>query len=344
MAQPDHNKRPINWGLAVLLTLLGAALLTYALVLEDFATGAVASTFIEIGAGLGLIAFIVMAERNLVGQIRNVAESAATEAAEKTTADLEQRVSVRLENLEDELAAERQKRREQEQDAVARVLGGEVTAESVGRILHEGFENNLFDSGFRVRTSDDPDGHVLYIDAVSNASVDAVFFDFESFGYYGDAAAYEYGVGPAEPVRTESLAKWTNEREAHLVALELEKALERLNKPLRGFSLAYAIQRIAESYLAMKQARRTPDQSPLRLEGTLQLLINDQWALTSYGLESIFTSAGYETEIEAFSPTGRFMSKKLTVHSLPDDRSGFDEALAWIETREDIRVEYEENR
>ena len=63
-------------------------------------------------------------------------------------------------------------------------------------------------------------------------------------------------------------------------------ACEREAVPMEGIGLTDVFSALASSYGVMIEARRSPVGDPMRLQGTLRLLVNDEWVITTAGLES----------------------------------------------------------
>ena len=63
-------------------------------------------------------------------------------------------------------------------------------------------------------------------------------------------------------------------------------ACEREAVPMEGIGLTDVFAALASSYGVMTEARRSPGGDPMRLQGQLRLLVNDEWVITTAGLES----------------------------------------------------------
>lgn len=90
----------------------------------------------------------------------------------------------------------------------------------------------------------------------------------------------------------------------------------------------------------MLNARREAADSPRRLEGNLRILINDHWALTSAGLESLDENVCFPVAGGGFT-AGRghlFEASHIVVPDPAPHLTGWDEAEAWLRDREGIRV------
>lgn len=349
-AAGDHISNPyslgvrerVNWVIAVPTTLVGVGLATWGLALGDFTSSAFSSLLINAGTAVALIAVLVIVQRRVVRQVVEAAEQAAVQVAQRATAELRDRV-VRLEDLDDEQAAQRDRRREAREQSVNRLHTDALTPAAVGELLVAAHEEKLLDGAhFRVRTADDPEGHVLYMVPLRAANgVGIMWLDFEPFEF-DERSAYDEGLGIQLPVKGDSTVMWIKDESAAAVASGLEAGLERRNQPRNNFSFAFALERLAESVRVMRTARSAAADSPARLRGSLQLLINDEWAITSFGLESLHTGAAFEVRWAGWRGQGGAVLMRTSVHvgDRPPEESEepWAEALQWIETREGWEV------
>ena len=326
----------INWWLVIVLSVIGVAAIVWGLALEDYASGAFSGLLIEIGAGVGLIGAVVLLERQLVSRISTAAAAATTETIRDATADLQERI-VRLENLEEAQHDERSRRHSEQHAAINRVRGGELTAESVGELFLGAIEDRLIvDDMFRVRTSESLDCPILYFCVLSAPNgVAAIWLDFEPL-MVGDYIVDVPDLGEMfVPNKTDSTVMWIYDDTAAEIGDQLEAGLERTNVPTNGFSFTYALTQLTRSVETMRTARTAPSDSPFRLQGQLQLLINDDWVLTTTGVEAIH------------SPTDLTVSRGISgwvanLLRLPDDfdedADGWSGAASWLTDRERILI------
>ena len=109
-----------------------------------------------------------------------------------------------------------------------------------------------------------------------------------------------------------------------------------MNQPTHDFSLGYALQQLAKCVEVATQARSSSVGDPARLRGTLALLINDDWAITSFGLESVRYSVAYEVSWAQFLKSGLHQRTTLRISTDPpvDARRGWNEALVWVTNHE----------
>lgn len=332
----------LNWKWAATVTLLGIVAIIGGLAIGEFAADSFEALLLEIGSAVGLVAVLVVLERRLETRVAKRAESAANEAVSRATSDLRERV-VRLENLDNEQSRERADRRRQIDAKLQDILSGELTVRTVGEILTDGQDEHLFDGGaFRVRTSPEPTAHALYMLPLrDNQSVQMMWLDFEPLVASGEAL--DVGGRPiAIPKRGPSTVLWTPDDDAAAVASQLEAGLSRRNEPFQGFSLRYALERLARSYQVMWDARAAAADSPLRIHGRLQLLVNEGWAITSHGLESTRTAAAYEVRRAGFQGGGGVAVWRhafLTLPPNPPADPDLEAALRWVQEREGWELE-----
>jgi hypothetical protein len=136
---------------------------------------------------------------------------------------------------------------------------------------------------------------------------------------------------------------WINDEPASATASELEAALERINEPLRDFSLAYAIEQLAMSVRVMRKARAADAESALRLNGALRLLINERWAYTSFGLEAVVGPAAFPAQSAGFRggpPAAVLWKGCISDCVCPDGEPQEEwlEAITWLEQREGFDI------
>lgn len=124
----------INWKLALPLTVGGVALFLWGLALGKFTRGTWSDALIHVGSIIGLLAVLASLERRLLRNVAETAKTVATDAAERTTADLRDRI-VRLEDLDEAQVHERERRRLRAEGAVERLEGEAITAETVGDLV-----------------------------------------------------------------------------------------------------------------------------------------------------------------------------------------------------------------
>lgn len=326
------------------VVLAGGTLVFGGLFFADFKGDAWASVLIEGGAAIALAGLLVALERRMVVQAVEGArdEARAVARAETTRAadDLRGRVE-RLEDLERSQDEASSRRRGAVSEKIAKVRSGDVRCNTVGALLLEG-HRGLFNSRyFRVRASLEPNGPVLYFVPLQDGrnEVPFIWLDFDQPTFSGrtiDAGRIPIEVPDANP----TTVLWAGNTPASEVAGELAEVLERTNTPSSGFSLAYALDRLARSLEIMIEARRAPGGSPRRLQGRLELLINEHWVLTDAGLESLDEALVYPLQGGGFTAAGGriWLRKHLVISDEPVDLDGWSEARKWMEDREGTSI------
>jgi hypothetical protein len=329
-------RQRVNWPLVLLLSILGVGGVLGALALDDWTREAWSSVLIEAGAALALLSALVLLEQRIV---RNVAESTARTEAQRVTDELENRVR-RLEELDSAQNERHAERRSAAHRQLRAIRDGAIWHSSVGELLVEGVRDRLFDGdSFHVRTSDDPECPVLYmLPFIDSQRVIAVYLDFEPMELSSDPILLDGEPVPV-PKKSESTVMWMDDDAAHIGA-ELLVGLERRNIPSRGFGFGYAVDRLLKSVEVMRLARAAPAGSAARLQGQLRVLINDDWAYTSEGLEAVSAETILPIKAAGWVEGRRWVVSYMFLSD--DDRAAaparLAEALDWIAGREGIRI------
>lgn len=331
----------VNWKVAALVTMIGAVLALGGLAVGGFDSASVSSLLLNLGSAVALIAVAVALEPRLTRRVRRVVEGATAEAVEQSTSEIRERVE-RLEDLERAQLEERERRRGERDAGVERLRSDVLSPSAVGELLAAAHDEHLFDGRqFRVRTSPRPDAHVLYMLPLRPANgIRMMWLDFKPID---DGDEVDPTVGVPLPHKREATVMWINDEPASEVASQLESGLERLNEPLRDFSLAFALERLVESVRVMRSARSAEEGSPLRLKGALRLLINDRWAYTSFGLEAVHDVAAFPARPAGFRggpPAAVRWRGCLGDCERPDPEPEADwrEAIAWLRDREGFDI------
>lgn len=326
----------VNWPLVLLLSILGAGGVIGALALDDWSRDTWSSVLIEAGAALGLLSALVLLEQRIV---RNVATSTARTETQRITARLENRVQ-RLEDLDAAQNERRAERRNAGDRQLQAIRDGAISHSSVGELLVEGVRDRLFDGdSFHVRTSTDPKCPLLYmLPFMDSQRVVAVYLDFEPMELSPDPIFLDGEPMPV-PKKTDSTVMWMDDDAAHIGA-ELVLGLERRNIPARGFGLGNAVDRLLKSLEVMRLARAAPAGSAARLQGQLRVLINDDWAYTSEGLEAVRAATIFPIKAAGWVDGRRRVGPYMFLSD--DDRyaatAPLAEAVDWIAGPEGIRI------
>jgi hypothetical protein len=328
----------VNWRFAGMFLVLGLGLVGAGLALDEFSRDAWSSLFIDIGVAIALVAVLVKIEQTVV---RSIAKETATAVSERSARALRERVE-RLETLEEAQTEQRSRRRSTSDQLVEDLLSGELTPTSVGQVVVEAQKDQLFDGEyFRIRTSEHPAAHVLYmLPLVAANGVQILWLDFEAFEL-GDPLSTSTGSIPA-PARNESTVMWTAGNSADQIASELEVGLERKNLPYNDFNFKFTLERLATSFRIMREARGSSGVSDKRLEGRLRLLINNEWAITSFGLESTSRSIAMRAKWAGFHG-GNSSGMGVAIwegtqfalpNVFPERDACWEDAIAWVKERE----------
>jgi low affinity Fe/Cu permease len=334
---PRLVRERIDWKVAVPATAAGIGLIVAGLWAGGFHEAATSDVLIDVGTAIGLVLVIVLLQRRILVQVALVARQTAEETVERETSGLRDRV-VRLENLDEAQEQERERRRRASTEPVRRLVNDELSAQVVGQVLAYAYGERMLDpERFRVRTSASPHCHVLYFLALKAANgVPVLWLDFEPFEWGDGTFELQGGETIPLPKGRDTTVVWIYEKDAAEIASELEKGLERVNRPSHDFSLRYALQQLAKSVEVVIQARAAPVDDPTRLRGALALLVNDDWAITSFGLESVTHDVAYQVSWAQFLSGGVYHRTTLRMSADPPEeaRAGWDEAQAWATNRE----------
>lgn len=281
-----------NWKLVAGVTALGAAAVLIGVALQDWEGGAWGGVLVEVGAGLALVAAIVFLERRVLQQVSERAESVARDTAARTTreetADLRDRVTA-LEDLERAESEGRHSFETAAREAMSQ-LEADVSLPPLVDLLETAYDRNYFDPvEFCVRGADSPDCHLLHFDVLhlppyESARDVRVRLAFKPFFTPAPLGIEDFHD---QRLDEDEFVAWEDDTPLPQVAAGLEALLSRSNLAPDGFSLPYAIRRLLASVEVMSKARSAVTGSPLRLHGRLRLLLNDEWALTTQGLESL---------------------------------------------------------
>lgn len=339
----------MNRAVAAGATFGGVALIVGGLAIAGFSSDSLSAVLINGGVALALFALLLLLERRLMSRAADVASSTAEATVERNTKDLRDRI-VKLENLDDAQVEARAQRRLAEERLVERLSTEVLTTDVVGSLLVEAYNDGLFadDRTFRVRTSDRADCQVLYMLPMKDPTkVPILFFDFEPFLDDDRPMVLDSGTQMTVPAGGPTTCCFSITDDAGKMAGELEAALTKANKPTNGFSLQYALNQLVSSVQVMRRARAAESGSPLRMQGRLRLLINDEWGITDAGLEAVAEPKCFETRVGGFWATGGVSPFSPSTVSLSGEMSVRDDAdwLAtrdWLTQREHWKLEYRE--
>ena len=266
--------------------LIGILLLVVGLYVGQWSSSSWSNVAIALGSATLLFAIGVVVEPLIVRRIGKATEAVATAAAELATQDLSQRVT-RLEDISSEQDKGRQQR-QNEFNSVLASLRESVTVESLGQALVTAHRYRLLNHGhFCVRTNSNSESPELYFLALRDPK--KIVFIWLSFSPMDTLVPVDVGNELMNvPANEDGIVLWGRDESAGQVASRLEEELIVLNSPLTSeFSFEYALERMIKSIEIMFESRTAPRNSPYKLKGSLNVLINDEWALTSRGLEAV---------------------------------------------------------
>ena len=252
---------------------------------------------LSISTGMLVAGFILVLERRLVRDIgkatgeaaATVAESKASEVAarvaDEKTAEIKDRVEY-LENvqkLQTKIAADRQ-------NSVSLLMAKvreEPDFDSISELLEDAEKRQLF-SDIKLRTGSNRDslmslGWNAGFRPSPAEAVDPDWPTLEQMEFYLDEIWLSAVTASGEE---SALTCWSPGETVEEAWNNFLDACERDGIAPSKFDLPALFDMLAASYGAMTEARRSPEDSPRRLQGHLRMLVNDQWAITDEGLES----------------------------------------------------------
>ena len=274
---------------------VGILLLIVGLYLGQWSSSSWSNVAIALGSTTLLFAIGVVVEPLIVRRIGRATEAVASATAKLATDDLGQRVT-RLEDISNEQAIGRQQRQDELDNVLAR-LRESVTVESLGQALAMAHDYKLLNHGyFCVRTSSNLESPELYFLPLIDPT--QIVFIWLSFNPMDRFVSMEIGNELMNiPPNEDGIVLWAKDESAGQVASRLEKELIRQNSPLASeFSFEYALERTIRSIEIMFASRTALHDSPYKLKGSLTVLINDEWALTSRGLEAVDLLVAFGTD------------------------------------------------
>ena len=280
--QPDGTSP--WWGIAILLVGVVLALLGY------LWEGTWEDVFIEVGAAAGVGGIVLLFKPRLMRQVDERATRAGAIAAEdiastKTEA-FEERL-VKLESIRDIQENERD-RLQEETDRIIAAVGSDASVSNLIESLDHASKQGLFAESIFIKTSDDL-GQPLFQVSRGIDSIEPEVISMLSFDIFAGGATYEELEG--------ATVRWLDGTGFEGFVREVYSAFTRANLPLDKLSLERCVLHIQESHRLMVEARQAPEGSRKRLNGKLMLLINDEWALTSAGLEGIESDHFFQWEL-----------------------------------------------
>ena len=273
----------IRWISVAVLAVAALALLGAGVAGGGWTTEAWSNAALSVASGLLVLIVGVVVEPHLVRSVRA--------AVRAETAPLEQRVM----SLEALAASQAEQRGivEHEVTAAIDLLRSHVTRDTVSDVLRRGVDLSLFEANlFRLRASASIEGPDLFLLLMEHGEVSELWMNFEPvlFGSL-DPSQWDPMYGPDEenPVGI----VWERSQTATAVVQALEMRLLSDEIECRSdFDLARALDMLATS-LQSAFAARSGELAAGRLSGPLICLVNDEWAITAHGLESLIADLRY---------------------------------------------------
>ncbi len=238
---------------------------------------------------------VFVLEPRFVREIGEAAGTAATDTARRivgeSTAEIRERLE-RLENLQelqDRIAADRQAA---ESDLINKV-GKHPDFESTSKLLERAENLCLFDD-LELRTGCDRTLMKLtWVDADHLSRIEYVEIGvmYPAPGEL-DLLSEHIVFSAISTTGKVPFAKsyWFNPETLQVAWNSFLDACQREDIPTTQIKVTEVFKALAESYQAMMDSRHRTRSDPRRLQGKLRLLVNDEWVITTAGLESRISS------------------------------------------------------
>ena len=273
------------------------------------APGKMSSSKSEPQPGVGGI--VLLFKPRLMRQVKQQAAQAATTATEAKTGALEERVQ-RLESIRD-VQVDEQDRQQDEAERLISAVSDTPSFDSVYELLTDAEEQGLFFEPVFIRTSSVVGAPLL---RVSSSTIELDDRRGEPVPVIG-LMFYVLQNRSYREV-SQSFVVWGAEHTFRELVQKILRMHVKLNMPTDGLNLEQAFQHLQLSYRRMVDARLSPRGSNSRLRGSLIFLMNDEWALTSTGLEATQSDHFFATSRNV--GTGpRFQIAVETDDLCPDD-------------------------
>lgn len=307
-------RRRIHWPLAVVLAVSALVLLLIGVAGDGWTLQSWSNALLAFASGLIVLLVGVVLEPRLVRRV----EAAVSDAVQVETAPLAQR----LMDLETLATSQAEQRRAVSDEIAAAVteLRSAASRETVANALRLGEELRLFDPHmFRLRTSADVQGPDLFAFLMEYGSVSELWLNFGPvlFGSL-DPTKWDPRYGPDEENPVGVL--WQPEQSATDIVGTLERHL--LADDIDGrdeIDFAKALDALARS-LQIAFAARSGDDKSAGPRGPLICLVNDEWAITAEGLQSLLADCHYPIGHDV--PTDTLCPSRHSSH-LWDDAIGY---------------------
>ena len=298
MGNLEPRCHPIDWCLEMLGKirnllnrpwLLATVLLSTGTVIGGVAIWAGASwrdAAIEIGSAAFLGAMVVLFKPRFM---REVGETAAVAAADAVAFSGNRPIGV--DDIR-KVEAVTVLRRGSDSEELAVAVQDNVTAKACGRLIDHALQQGWFAGGVFVRLGNFQGCPLLEIRKPSNSEgpdasrIELTLFMINAAGDY---------VGQYFDSRDDELV-WRMGQDARTLVHWVLDVIDKYGIHDDELSAEIAIRGLLDSYRTMMKARRARSDSDERIAGELIYRINDEWVLTSRGLESIATPEFVEAQ------------------------------------------------
>ena len=309
----------IRWRWLLPSAAIAVLLLAIGVVLQGWSAATAADVVLAISSGALLLVVGVIVEPRLT---RRIGET-TREVLRGETEPLVQRI-LSLEELAGEQVRQRQDIREDIAEITGALRSG-PTRQSVVDALQKADELNLFDRHFfRVRTTTDIEGPELFLFSFETTGHSELLLSFSPI-LYGSSDPTQWNPLGFPPDENPVGILWRKEQSTIDILLTLEKKLLASDLEFRSeFDFPHGLEMLAESLATTFAVRTSGSSSSVRLVGELVCLINDEWFMTTHGLESLRADSRYPFEKDV--PDS---SSCPAQHS----RDRWDEAIAYLQAR-----------
>ena len=275
--QPDGTSP--WWGIAILLVGIALVLLGW------FWEGTWEDVFIEVGAAAGVGGIVLLFKPRLMRQVGQVATDTATTTATAITSSATEALEERLVQLErvGEIQATEMKRKQAKAAHVVSTVGADASHANIQELLNDAYDRELFLHNVVLKTGEDTGQPLLRVtqDVLDDPPHTESIILFDILVLTDVSPTYKvYRQAKVDAVH------WGAEHDTSTLVGELIDNFMRANVPYDELSVERSLRHLQESYSLMVRARDEPKGSSRRLNGKLVFLINDEWVLTSSGLEA----------------------------------------------------------
>ena len=275
--QPDGTSP--WWGIAILLG--GVALVLLGWLWE----GTWEDVFIEVGAAAGVGGIVLLFKPRLMRQVGQVATDTATTTATAIASSATEALEERLVQLEGigEIQATEMERKQAKAAHVVSTVGADASHANIQELLNDAYDRELFLHNVVLKTGEDTGQPLLRVtqevldDPPHTESV--ILFDILVLTHILPTLKVYRQVNV-------DAVHWGSEHNTPTLIGELIDNFTRANVPYNELSIKRSFRHLQESYSLMVGARAEPKGSGRRLDGKLVFYINDEWVLTSSGLEA----------------------------------------------------------